>query len=121
MRFSAVFLYCIKAMLFALVLCFVSVNAFACADNQMQYRDECIDADFTIKTIPMNSNESFKFYIGAAGVFYVDCGEGGDVNTIADTVNGNIYHVWKLDFSDNTSGAALPVECKYTNSGEHII
>lgn len=56
--------------------------ADTCTQNQIDIGVECIDAKFTVKTINLNANTTFKFVLSASGTFYVDWGDGSTAETI---------------------------------------
>ena len=100
----------IKTALFALVVVFVSANAFACNDNQIEYQGECIDSEFEIETTDMPAGFTVQIGFGAYGTFYVDWGDGSEpcVKTFVRNVSYSV--------GENSSCIH-----KYTTSGSRLI
>lgn len=48
-------------------------------------RVSCFDPEFSITTINMPANTSYKFTLGAAGTYYIDWGDGSAIQTINKT------------------------------------
>ena len=71
-----------------IVLCggFIGIT-YACSSNQIDIGNgNCENAKFTITTTNLPANTDFKFKMYAAGVFYIDWGD-GNVQTIDRTNN----------------------------------
>ena len=67
--------------------------------------------DFQVTTIPLNAGDEFKFMLGAAGTFTVDCGDGGTLS--GDDVSGNTIT------KNNTDDKEY--KCTYSTDGEKTI
>ena len=82
----------IKSILKALLIaCVVLVSpAFACNNNEFEYNGNCIESKFEITTTNIADDDYYAFYMSAAGVFYVDWGDG---------------NVELIDRTNNTTGA----------------
>ena len=63
----------------------------SCPSSQMFYNDSCIDAAFTLTTTATNT---FSFNLSAAGIFYVDWGDGTieQINRTNNTTNQTYSH-----------------------------
>ncbi len=80
-----------KKLVFILFAIFVFIApAIACDTNEIDVLGDgtqCETAHFTLTTT--STTDSFQFTMSAAGTFYVDCGNGGTLDSDANDVSGN--------------------------------
>ena len=86
-----------KKLLVLIGIIFFVFPVFACETNEIDLLGDgtqCETAKFTLSTTNLSSGTEFKFNMSAAGTFYVDCGNGGTLNSDNnDDWNDNHYYV----------------------------
>ncbi|MBO4672068.1 MAG: hypothetical protein J5608_00250 [Alphaproteobacteria bacterium] len=105
---------------YAVALLFGAINtANACTADQITLSDNsCVDVKFTLEFQGLNKNNN-SFQISAAGVFYVDWGDGNVevVNRTNDTTNASVTHTYasKGDRTIRIGGVATAYNSSNTN------
>lgn len=88
--------FVLRAVSFVALMVVVTQNAFACTADEITLSDNsCVPVKFKLETQSMN-NKDFSFQISAAGIFYIDWGDGNvqTLNRTNNTTNTSVSHTY---------------------------